>query len=69
MTLKDFKWKPAPHTVSLPFIIAIFQSLGGWRQKAEDDTPLQEQRKQTEGEQSRAQLGALCPKHSHNLPI
>lgn len=27
-TLRDLKWKPAPHTLSLPFIIAIFQALG-----------------------------------------
>lgn len=35
-TLRDFKWKPATHTVSLPFIIAIFQALGGWRRKTQD---------------------------------
>lgn len=57
--LKDFKWKPAPHAVSLPFISAIFQSLGGWRKKTEDNVPLRELQKQTEGEQSRAQLGAF----------
>lgn len=39
-TLRDFKWKPAPHTVSLPFIIAIFQALGGWRRKTQDNAPL-----------------------------
>lgn len=39
-TLRDFKWKPAPHTVSLPFITAIFQALGGWRGRAQDNALL-----------------------------
>lgn len=41
-TLRDLKWKPAPHTVSLPFIIAIFQALGAWRRKTQDTAALRE---------------------------
>lgn len=49
-TLRDFKWKPAPHTVSLLFIIAISQALGGWRRKTQDNALLRKLQEVKPGE-------------------
>lgn len=72
-TLRDFKWKPAPHTVSLPFIIAIFQALGGWRRKTQDNAPLRKLKEVKLGERQAQttqghQVGTYCPCRPSTAP-